>query len=100
MRFFQGGSSFVLVFWQALPPEVESAWANFGMKTVADLKRVNDFNLVGRIPGKFIYGLNTRKMFYTSFFRVRFLHLTLFFVNCFFFCFCNFVPQHLISLAK
>ena len=24
-------------------------------------------------------------MFYTSFFRVRFLHLTLFFVNCFFF---------------
>ena len=87
MRFFQGGSSFVLVFWQALPPEVESARADFGMKTVADLKRVNAFNLIGRIPGKFFYGLNTRKMFYTSFFRVRFLHLTLFFVNCFFFFF-------------
>ena len=85
MRFFQGGSSFVLVFWQALPPEVESARADFGMKTVADLKRVNAFNLIGRIPGKFFYGLNTRKMFYTSFFRVLFLHLTLFFVNCFFF---------------
>ena len=84
MRFFQGGSSFVLVFGQALPPEVESARADFGMKTVAGLKRINTFNLIGRIPGKFFYGLNTRKMFYTSFFRVRFLHLTLFIANCFF----------------
>ena len=83
MRFFQGGLSFLLVFGQSLPPEVESAWANFGMKTVSDLKRVNAFNLKGRIPGKFFLWL--RKMFYTSFFRVLFLHLTLFFVNCFFF---------------
>ena len=98
MRFFQGGLSFLLVFGQSLPPEVESAWANFGMKTVSDLKRVNAFNLKGRIPGKFFLWL--RKMFYTSFFRVLFLHLTLFFVNCFLFFFCNFVPQHLISLAK
>ena len=98
MRFFQGGLSFLLVFGQSLPPEVESAWANFGMKTVSDLKRVNAFNLKGRIPGKFFLWL--RKMFYTSFFRVLFLHLTLFFVNCFVFFFCNFVPQHLISLAK
>ena len=57
MRFFQGGLSFLLVFGQSLPPEVESSWADFGMKKVADLKRVNDFNLIGRIPGKFFYGL-------------------------------------------
>ena len=52
MCFFQGGSPFVLVFGQALPPEVESAWAEFGKKAVADLERINDFNLKGRIPGK------------------------------------------------
>ncbi|XP_027060618.1 uncharacterized protein LOC113687112, partial [Pocillopora damicornis] len=46
----KGGSSFVLVFGQALPPEVESARADFGMKTVAGLKRINTFNLIGRIP--------------------------------------------------
>ena len=67
MRFFQGGLSFVLVFGQALPPEVESAWANFGMKTVSDLKRVNAFNLKGRIPGKFFYGLE--KCFILPFFE-------------------------------
>ena len=52
MHFFQGGSPFVLVFGQALPPEVKSAWAEFGEKAVADLERINDFNLKGRIPGK------------------------------------------------
>ena len=67
MRFFQGGSSFVLVFGQALPPEVESARADFGMKTVAGLKRVNTFNLIGRIPGKFFYGLE--KCFILPFFE-------------------------------
>ena len=52
MHFFQGGSPFVLIFGQALPPEVESAWAKFGEKAVPDLERSNDFNLKGRIPGK------------------------------------------------
>ena len=52
MCFFQGGLQFVLVFGQALPPEVKSAWAKFGEKADADLERINDFNLRGRIPGK------------------------------------------------
>lgn len=52
MHFFQGGSPFVLVFRQALPPEVKSARAKFGEKAVADLERITDFNLKGRIPGK------------------------------------------------
>ena len=52
MHFFQGGSPFVLVFGQALPPEVKSARAKFGEKAVADLERINAFNLKGRIPGK------------------------------------------------
>ena len=52
MCFFQGGSPFVLVFKQALPPEVESAQAEFGEKAVADLERITDLNLKGRIPGK------------------------------------------------
>ena len=51
MRFFQGGLPFVLVFGQSL--EVESAWVEFGGKAATDLQRVNDFNLIGRIPGKF-----------------------------------------------
>ena len=52
MRFFQGGSPFILVFAQGLPPEVNSARADFGKKTVANLKRTNAFNLSGKIPGK------------------------------------------------
>ncbi|CAH3129479.1 unnamed protein product [Pocillopora meandrina] len=46
----EGGSPFVLVFGQALPPEVKSARAEFGEKADADLERINDFNLKGRIP--------------------------------------------------
>ena len=53
MCFFQGGSPFILVFGQGLPPEVNSARADFGKKTVANLKRTNAFNLSGKIPGKF-----------------------------------------------
>ena len=52
MRFFQGGSPFILVFAQGLPPEVNSARAEFGEKAVADLERITDFNLKGRIPGQ------------------------------------------------
>ena len=52
MHFFQGGSPFVLIFGQALPREVKSAWAKFGEKAFADLERINGFNLKGRIPGK------------------------------------------------
>ena len=44
---------FILVFAQGLPPEVNSARADFGKKTVANLKRTNAFNLSGKIPGKF-----------------------------------------------
>ena len=51
MRFFQGGSPFVLFLGQSL--EVESARVEFGGKAATDLQRVNDFNLIGRIPGKF-----------------------------------------------
>ncbi|XP_066015103.1 uncharacterized protein [Pocillopora verrucosa] len=46
----EGGSPFVLGFGQALPREVKSAWAEFGEKAVADLERINAFNLKGRIP--------------------------------------------------
>ena len=51
MRFFQGGSPFVLFFGQSL--EVESARVEFGGKAATALQRVNDFELIGRIPGKF-----------------------------------------------
>ena len=51
MPFFQGGLPFVLVFKQGLPSEVNSARAEFG-KAVAALERINDFNLLGIIPGK------------------------------------------------
>ena len=51
MPFFQGGLPFVLVFKQGLPSEVNSAHAEFG-KAVAALERINDFNLLGIIPGK------------------------------------------------
>lgn len=53
MRFFQGGSPFVLITLKRLPPEVKSYYAEFGKKTVTHLKRTNDFNLIGQIPGRF-----------------------------------------------
>ena len=51
MRFFQGGLSFLLVFRQSR--ELESARVEFGGKAATDLQRLNDFDLIGRIPGKF-----------------------------------------------
>ncbi|XP_066015100.1 uncharacterized protein [Pocillopora verrucosa] len=46
----EGGSLFVIVMLKRLPPEVKSAWAEFGKKAVTHLERANDFNLIGQIP--------------------------------------------------
>ena len=90
MHFFQGGSPFVLGFGQALPREVKSARAEFGEKAVADLERINAFNLKGRIPGKSFMTSILKKIFILPFFAYVCILLYVF----------NFVPQHLISLAK
>lgn len=67
MRFFQGGSLFVIVMLKRLPPEVKSAWAEFGKKAVTHLERANDFNLIGQIPGKFFMAPILEKILYFPF---------------------------------
>ena len=46
---------FVMVFPEALPNEVKDAYAHFGDMPAVQLKKKNDFNLIGAVPGWYMY---------------------------------------------
>lgn len=46
---------FVMVFPEALPNDVKDAYASFGDMLVVKLKKKNDFNLIGTVPGRYMY---------------------------------------------
>ena len=46
---------FVMVFPKALPNDVEDAYAHFGDMLAVKLKKKNDFNLIGAVPGRYMY---------------------------------------------
>jgi len=55
--FFQGGSAFVIILREHLPSDVVSGQAHFGNSATVPLRKVNEFNMAGRIPGKCILGV-------------------------------------------
>ena len=46
---------FVMVFPEALPSDVEDASAHFGDIEAVQLKKENNFNLIGAVPGRYMY---------------------------------------------
>ena len=46
---------FVMVFPEALPNDVKDAYASFGDMPAVQLKKKNDFNLIGAVPGRYMY---------------------------------------------
>ena len=50
---FQGGNQFILILNEHLPADFEVGYACFGESARVGLKKVNEINLTGIVPGKF-----------------------------------------------